>query len=356
MFASTFMGDSPYAAAVMITASHLPSKWNGMKFFTSAGGLSTSDLRSMLSLCSEDEPSGPKSVEDKSVDSAFISSYKESLVAFMQQASGGLEKPLEGLRIVVNAGNGAGGMMVDVLQMLGADTAGSVNLEPDGTFPAYTPNPEKPEMVNATIEAVRAAKADVGIMLDTDVDRSGLIDGKTLEPLNRDRFIAAAARMVLKDHPGATIVTDSVTSTGLGDFIAAEGGKHLRFKKGYKNVIDKAIELCSKGIDAPLAIETSGHGALRDNRWMDDGAFLALRLVTLFGKMRREGEGETSLLSLTSGLREPEESIELRLKVTGTGQGARQEVWAEMKELRKSLGGNTSLHSLFKTDAKYTRT
>merc|ERR1712050_727098 len=156
-----------------------------------------------------------------------------------------------------------------------------------------------------------------GVMFDTDVDRSGLIDGKTLEPLNKDRLIAAAARMILRESPGATIVTDSVTSTGLADFITAEGGKHLRFKRGYKNVIDKAVELCAEGVEAPLAIETSGHGALKENRWMDDGAFLALRLVTLFGTMRREEGGrEASLLSLISGLNEAEDSLEFRLKVT----------------------------------------
>merc|ERR1719316_133127 len=202
-----------------------------------------------------------------------------------------MERPLEGLHVVLNPGNGAGGMMVEVLNALGADTSGSVNLQPDGSFPAHTPNPEDRKAVEATIAAVRAARADVGIMFDTDVDRSGLIDGESLEPLNRNRLIAAASRMVLRDSPGATIVTDSCTSTGLADFIKAEGGEHFRFKKGYKNVIDKAVELNSQGTEAPLAIETSGHAALRDNHWMDDGAFLALRLVTWFGTMRRESGG-----------------------------------------------------------------
>eukprot|EP00746_Dinoflagellata_sp_MGD_P067145 gnl/MRDRNA2_/MRDRNA2_27728_c0_seq1.p1 gnl/MRDRNA2_/MRDRNA2_27728_c0~~gnl/MRDRNA2_/MRDRNA2_27728_c0_seq1.p1 ORF type:complete len:580 (+),score=93.45 gnl/MRDRNA2_/MRDRNA2_27728_c0_seq1:80-1819(+) len=331
-FGSTFMGKSPYTAAIMVTASHLPSEWNGMKFFTSEGGLSKKDVSKMLSFQDGDGAGIPAEGKPMAID-PFMDLYKESLVARMREASGGFERPLEGLHVVLNPGNGAGGMMIEVLNALGADTSGSVNLQPDGSFPAHTPNPEDRKAVEATIAAVKAARADVGIMFDTDVDRSGLIDGESLEPLNRNRLIAAASRMVLRDSPGATIVTDSCTSTGLADFIAAEGGEHFRFKKGYKNVIDKAVELCSQGTEAPLAIETSGHAALRDNHWMDDGAFLALRLVTWFGTMRREsGGGKSSLMSLLSGLREPEESLEFRLKVMGTDEGARFHAYQSIRE------------------------
>ncbi|CAN0380360.1 unnamed protein product, partial [Hapterophycus canaliculatus] len=84
--------------------------------------------------------------------------------------------------------------------------------------------------------------ADLGIVLDTDVDRSGVVD-RNGEAINRNRLIAFLATVVLRNSPGTTIVTDSTTSNGLKRFIEARGGKHLRFKKGYKNVIDKAIAL-----------------------------------------------------------------------------------------------------------------
>jgi phosphomannomutase len=193
-------------------------------------------------------------------------------------------------------------------------------------------------MVKATVEAVKASGADVGVMFDTDVDRSGLLDGKTLLPLNEDLLIAAAARMVLRDYPGSTIVTDSVASNRLTEFIEAEGGKHFRYKRGYWHVIDKARELCAKGIMAPLAMETSGHGAMKDNRWNDDGAFLALRLLTSFGMMRREDPSVT-LLSLISGYREPEEKRKWALptladgKSTGTDLGKREQVANSFKEI-----------------------
>jgi phosphomannomutase len=310
-FSSTFMGDLPSQASVMITASHLPPEYNGMKFFTSDGFLSKADVREMLTFSDESQQySGVPSVRTPVIP--FMASYKASLVAKMREVSGGLQHPLQGLHIVLNAANGAGGIMTEVLEALGADTSGSVNLKPDGAFPVCTPNPENAGMVKATVEAVKASGADVGVMVDTGVDRSGLIDGKTLEPLNEDRLIAAASRMVLRDYPGSTIVTDSVASNRLTEFIEAEGGKHFRYKRGYWHVIDKARELCSEGIMSPLAMETSGHGALKDNRWNDDGAFLALRLLTLLGTMRREDPSVT-LMSLISGYREPEERLSLRL-------------------------------------------
>ncbi len=71
------------------------------------------------------------------------------------------------------------------------------------------------------------------------------------------------AAITLRDFPGTTIVTDSVTSNGLTDFIKLRGGKHLRWKRGYKNVITKGIELNNAGTQTELMMETSGHGAMK---------------------------------------------------------------------------------------------
>lgn len=74
-------------------------------------------------------------------------------------------------------------------------------------------------------------------------------------------------------------MTDSVTSNGLTDFIEKLGGKHYRYRKGYKNIIDKGISLNKDGVDTPLMIETSGHGAMRENYFLDDGAYLAVLML-----------------------------------------------------------------------------
>ena len=173
-------------------------------------------------------------------------------------------RPLAGFRIVVDAGNGAGGFYArDVLEPLGADVSGSQFLEPDGRFPNHIPNPENPEAMASVCAATLKAGADLGVIFDTDVDRAGCVGADGRE-INRNRLIALAAAIVLEDAPGGTIVTDSVTSSGLKTFLEQTlGGVHCRFKRGYKNVINEAQRLCAAGVCAPLAIETSGHAALR---------------------------------------------------------------------------------------------
>ena len=128
--------------------------------------------------------------------------------------------------------------------------------------------------------------------------------------LNRNRLIAMTAAILLKEHPGTTIVTDSITSTGLAAFIAAHGGVHHRFKRGYRNVINEAMRLNAQGRDSQLAMETSGHGALKENYFLDDGAYLVIRLLIELAKGRKEGYTPESLIA---ELQEPAESSEFRM-------------------------------------------
>jgi phosphomannomutase len=138
------------------------------------------------------------------------------------------DKPLAGMHILVDAGNGAGGFFAtQVLEPLGADISGSQFLEPDGSFPNHIPNPEDPEAMAATIAAVQENGADIGIVFDTDVDRSGLVDRNGMA-INKNKLIALMSAVTLRKFPGSTIVTDSVTSTGLTKFIEGLGGQHFR--------------------------------------------------------------------------------------------------------------------------------
>ena len=110
---------------------------------------------------------------------------------------------------------------------------------------------------------------------------------------------AAAAAIVLDEHPGSTIVTDSVTSNGLAEFIKARGGRHHRFKRGYKNVINEGIKLNNKGEECHLAIETSGHGAMKENYFLDDGAYLVVKILIQLARLNPPGAaGRTSLRAL----------------------------------------------------------
>lgn len=166
--------------------------------------------------------------------------------------------------------------------------------------------------VAAVCQAVARSGADLGVIFDTDVDRSAII-GQGGEPINRNALIALIASIILEEHPGSTIVTDSVTSDGLAAFIAERGGRHHRFRRGYKNVINEGIRLNALGEECWLAIETSGHAALRENHFLDDGAYLAAKLIGCAAKMKRQGK---RIHEVIASLRQPKESKEIRIKLT----------------------------------------
>ena len=131
----------------------------------------------------------------------------------------------------------------------------------------------------------------------------------------RNRLIAVVADIALREHPGTTIVTDSVTSSGLAGFIESRGGRHVRYMRGYKNVIDKGVQLNRAGQDTQVMIETSGHGALKENYYLDDGCYLAVKIISELARRRTLGEGRCDVKGLYSGLREPGDELEMRMQI-----------------------------------------
>jgi phosphomannomutase len=316
MFMSTVTEGFNCHGAIMLTASHLPFNRNGLKFFTAQGGLGKQDITNILKLSQQNEfGCAPQSAHVTKRD--FISTYAHHLVQTIRQGVNHpehYEQPLKGFKIIVDAGNGAGGFYASkVLEPLGADTTGSQFLDPDGTFPNHIPNPEDKVAMASICKAVIDHQADLGIIFDTDVDRGAAVDSQG-QPLNRNHLIALIAAIVLREHPGTTIVTDSVTSDGLTQFIEANlGGVHHRFKRGYKNVIDEAVRLNQVGQESWLAIETSGHGAMKENYFLDDGAYLVSKLLVELSRSSLVGK---SLSDPIATLKVPQESEEVRIKVT----------------------------------------
>ena len=307
MFMTTVNDETRADGAVMITASHHPPVKNGFKFITAEGGVTGADVTELIQAAETAQL--PQRLV-KPVD--FLSLYTEGLKDQVRKwLDDDALKPLLGLHVVVDAGNGAGGFYAKFLEELGADVEGSQFLEPDGNFPNHVPNPENAAAMQAISEAVVKSGADLGVIFDTDCDRAAIVD-QNGRGINRNRLIALIAAILLEEHPGATFVTDSVTSSGLARFITEWGGVHYRFKRGYRNVIDEAIRLNEEGIDCPLAIETSGHAALRENYFLDDGTYLVTRLIC--EAMNRKREGQT-LSSLIDELQEPVESTEIRMNI-----------------------------------------
>ena len=309
--------------AVQITASHHPFNRNGLKFFTKEGGLESEDISELLEIAQRlselfeqgDHSSLPQGKCGVIRPTDYMTDYSKRLREEIKKGvnSDDYDHPLKGFKIAVDAGNGAGGFYADkVLAPLGADTSGSRYLDPDGMFPNHVPNPENKAAMDSICEAVLTSKSDLGVIFDTDVDRGGAVDSTGSE-INRNRLVAVAAAIALEGNDGGTIVTDSITSDGLKEFIEQTlGGRHRRFKRGYKNVINEAIRLNKEGVNCPLAIETSGHAAMRENYFLDDGAYLCTKIIIKAAQLRKEGK---TLEDYISQLKEAKEELEVRYKI-----------------------------------------
>jgi phosphomannomutase len=274
--------------------------------------------------------------------------YKDTLKqAILREVGSSNPKPLSGLKVVVNPGKGSGCFFNDLLQELGANVDHSLHLTPDGTFPESSgvPNPEKKAFVEETLRACEACSADIGVMFDTDADRAGFVLPRVVnesgqksayEPLNRNRLIALLGVIFSTSAPGCTIVTDSTTSEGLNAFLEDTLGlKHFRYLRGYANVIGKAKELTESGqAKAEVAIETSGHCAMKENGYTDDGTYTAVKIFGLLARTAASGEG--SLLDLISGMVELPFDEEYRIKITDgsleTTTSVFEKVTAALKE------------------------
>ena len=304
MFMSTVFESTDMDGSIMITASHLPYNRNGLKFIHEIleGAVSLTEAEADVT---------------KAEKIALIDIYAKHLCEKIRSEikAENYDEPLAGMHIVVDAGNGAGGFFADkVLVPLGANIEGSQFLNPDGNFPNHIPNPEDKNAMAAIKKAVLDSKADLGLIFDTDVDRMSAVlpDG---EDISRNALIAMMAAILAPAYPGSTIITDSVTSDGLAEFLEKKLAlKHHRFQRGYKNVINECIRLNKAGTVSPLAIETSGHGALSENYYLDDGAYLAVKLLIAAAKARTEGK---QLSSLIEGLKYPAEEKEVRLLIEG---------------------------------------
>lgn len=325
--------------AIMITASHHPFDRNGLKFFTEEGGLNGKQLNEVIALA-ERKAAVSKRGGAQVIRRDYLRWYCDYLTSMAKDRTG-LSLPFRGLKIAVDAGGGAAGFFAKrVLAPLGADVSCSQYLEPDGRFPYHVPNPEDEAAMESIKNRVVESNADFGIIFDADGDRSAIVT-KDGSEVNRNRLIALASAIVLEDEPGATIVTDSEITVELEEFIKKSGGVCCRFKRGYRNVIDEAKRLESEGTKAPLAMETSGHAAFRENHYLDDGAYLVMKLLIKAAILAKDGK---TLHSMIAELEEPLEEAHIRVSVGG-------EKWKELAETVLSRLENTCSNLLEKEDS-----
>ena len=289
--------------AVMVTATLCNAAFNGVKFMTAQGGLQGEDVEAILRLAASLEVP-ERLVVRLDATARYYENLRHVAAQYLEDDS---LKPLLGMRVIVDARSAVGAQYASFLEELGVETEGS--LASDGA--SVLANPEDPEVLKTLAEAVAEYRADLGVVFTADGDRAAFVD-QDGRAIAHNRLIALVAAMLLDKHQGLTLVTDSVTSSGLSAFIAEWGGVHYRFKRGYRNVIDEAVRLNEEGIDCPIAIETSGHAAFRENGFIDDGLYLATRLICEALNRKREGQ---ALSALIDDLQEPVESAEIRLPV-----------------------------------------
>ena len=237
MFMSTLFKEYRCDGAVMITASHLPFNRNGFKFFDRAGGLNKGDITDILTFAESDSilnslrPSAKKEPEAISL----LDTYASYLRGLITNGVDNGDNPLSGMKITVDAGNGSGGFFAEkVLSPLGADVSSSQFLDPDGRFPNHAPNPEDKSAMASICQRVKESSSDLGLIFDTDVDRSSAVDENGKE-ISRNGIVAMAAALIADEYPKTTVVTDSITSRQLTEFLEDDLHlSHLRFSEAIK--------------------------------------------------------------------------------------------------------------------------
>lgn len=255
-----------------VTASHNPAEYNGFKCRKrTADGLNapltSGDIQTLYKIIQSGQyHEGKGEYADRLVTDDYIKYIVDTVK---------VERPL---KVVIDPGNGATGpTAMKVYQALGCDVSG-IFLEPDGNFPNHLPNPLKEEFVVDLIAEVKRQGADVGIGLDGDGDRLGVIDdqGNIVWP---DMYMILYSRKALARKPGESIIFDVKCSLALSEDIQKHGGQPIMWRTGYTNVFAKRLET-----GAPFAGEFSGHIFFDDPLVdFDDGIYAGAKLLEALG-------------------------------------------------------------------------
>ena len=263
-------------SGIILTGSHNPPKYNGLKIVVAGETLSGEEIYSLYRILQSEQFFASTKVGKLSHEDVRTR-YVERIV--------GEVKLSKKLKIVIDSGNGVTGELAPrVFKALGCEVI-ELFTEIDGTFPNHHPDPLKPENLEDLIYAVKTHQADIGLAFDGDGDRLGVVSNAG-QIIWADRVLMLLAAGVLKRHPGAVILFDVKCTKFLADVIRQQGGKPLMSATGHS--IMKA-NLKSSG--AELGGELSGHIFYKD-RWygFDDGIYAGVRLLELISEDSRTVE------------------------------------------------------------------
>jgi len=258
---------------LMLTASHNPGNYNGIKIGVGTSTIFGEEIQKFREIAEAgDFPESNQPVTITRMD--LRPRYRQRIARTI--------KLKRKLKIVVDAGNGVGGVTaVPLYEQLGCEVI-PLFCDVDGNFPNHHPDPTREENLGDLKKAVKKHKADLGIGFDGDVDRLGGVDDQG-NMLSGDRLLALFARQVLKDKPGATIIGEVKCSRSLYDDIAKHGGKGVMWRTGHSH-----IKAAMKEQHAQLAGEMSGHIFFK-HRWygFDDAIYAGARLLEIVAAGRK---------------------------------------------------------------------
>jgi phosphomannomutase len=276
---------------IQVTASHNPKDHNGFKLMLAGRSLHGEELQELRRAIEAGVPAAAKPGTLRHVD--VFPDYLRRITGHIR-----LARPM---RIVLDCGNGIGGASApQVFRALGCEVV-ELFSEVDGAFPNHHPDPSRPENLQDLIAKVRESGAEVGLALDGDGDRLGVVtrSGQIVFP---DRQLMLFAQDVLARRPGAPILFDVKCTQRLGPAIREAGGEPVMGSSGYPLMKARMFEL-----DAPLAGEMSGHIVFRE-RWLgfDDGTYAGCRLLEI---LSRHADASAVLEALPTSYSTPEINI-----------------------------------------------
>lgn len=253
---------------IMITGSHNPPQYNGIKMLIAGNTLYGDGIKSLYhSIVDNKLAIGEGSYREQDV----LPDYIERIVSDIK-----LAKPM---RVALDCGNGAAGVCAtELFTKLGCEVT-ELFCDVDGNFPNHHPDPSRPENLKDIMKAVKDNNLDLGLAFDGDGDRVGVIDDKQ-NVIWADRQMMLYAADVLERKPGAQIIFDIKSSTNLANVIQELGGEPLMWKTGHSFIKAKMKET-----GAELAGEMSGHIFFKE-RWygFDDGLYSAARMLEILSK------------------------------------------------------------------------
>ncbi len=261
--------DGDFDGGAMITASHLPAHYNGVKLCREkAIPLSGADGLPEVETLYHAKDMRPEADAGARSSMNFLPRYLEKLLPFVETN--------EPFRIVIDAGNGMGGLDTPrLLKHLPHVDAVHMYFEPDGGFPHHVPNPVEPENTAELQKRVVAEKAGLGFAFDGDCDRCGFVD-ETGARVPADLVIAVLAEYFLKKTPGATILHDLRASRAVPERIRELGGNPVKTRVGHSFIKEKMRE-----VDAVFAGELSGHYYFKEMGFIDSGILSMISMLNL---------------------------------------------------------------------------